>query len=64
MAFKYERMPWICFHCGRLGHLERDCRARLRDGATSGGESKQHGPWLRATETSQRCHVMGGERRL
>jgi hypothetical protein len=63
--FKYERMPWICFHCGRLGHLERDCRARLRDGATRDGESKQYGPWLRAAEISQRRRcVMGGERGL
>ena len=64
MAFKYKCMPWICFHCGRLGHLKLDCRARLRDGAISGGESKQYGPWLRATETSQCCRVMGGERGL
>ncbi|GMY19636.1 hypothetical protein FCV25MIE_14875, partial [Fagus crenata] len=47
-----------------LGHLERDCRARLRDSAISGGESKQYGPWLRVTKTSQHCRVMGGERGL
>ncbi|KAJ4842865.1 hypothetical protein Tsubulata_010457 [Turnera subulata] len=23
--FKYERLPWFCFHCGCLGHIAKDC---------------------------------------
>ena len=25
MSFKYERLPNICYWCGRLTHDDRDC---------------------------------------
>jgi hypothetical protein len=56
ISFKYERLPWICFHCGVIGHLERDCDAPARSsgGTTVGDEVKQYGAWLRAAEPMKR----------
>ena len=61
ISFKYERLPWICFHCGVIGHLERDCDAPARSsgGKTVGDEVKQYGAWLRAAEPmKRRCAVV------
>ena len=56
ISFKYERLPWICFHCGVIGHLERDCDAPARSsgGTMVGDEVKQYGAWLRAAEPMKR----------
>jgi hypothetical protein len=60
VAFKYERLPWICFHCGIVGHLERFCRAKLQGGAQGESSFKQYGQWLRATDVGRRRHAGGG----
>lgn len=44
LTYKYERLPTICFSCGRLGHDEKRCSNPLlnRDNPS------QYGDWLRA----------------
>lgn len=44
VTFKYERLPTICFLCGRIGHNDRHCPT------CSDGQKKEHqyGDWLRA----------------
>ncbi|XVE96260.1 hypothetical protein REPUB_Repub02eG0205700 [Reevesia pubescens] len=43
ISFKYDKLPDFCCHCGRLGHVARDCCNRHDDIKKS-----IFGPWLRA----------------
>ncbi|KAL0386176.1 UNVERIFIED_CONTAM: hypothetical protein Sradi_3011900 [Sesamum radiatum] len=48
VSFTYEKLPTFCYACGILGHIIRDCSARLE--ALDRGEDEgepQYGPWLR-----------------
>ena len=44
VAFQYERLSGLCFHCGLLGHEEKACKTtKLKV-----GEESPYGEWLRA----------------
>ena len=44
ITFKYERLPTVCYVCGRMGHDDRHCTQ-----ATNGKETEyQYGEWLKA----------------
>lgn len=47
VLFQYERLPILCFYCGRIGHGKRDCELKL-DAATYETGDSQYGGWLRA----------------
>ena len=41
--YKYERLPTVCFLCGKMGHDDKHCHACLdRQNATP-----QYGDWLK-----------------
>lgn len=52
VRFKYERLPNICYLCGRHTHSDKECplwigsRGKLKDG------DQQFGSWIRATTPS------------
>lgn len=46
--FRYERMPNICFFCGCIGHMERDCEKALKLRSEGVKPQHQYGVWLRA----------------
>ncbi|KAK9986717.1 hypothetical protein SO802_031668 [Lithocarpus litseifolius] len=48
VSFKYERLPNVCYWCGRLTHHDKDCSLWQKSkGSLKKGE-QQFGPWLRA----------------
>ena len=52
--FKYERIPTLCFRCGRIGHDVKHCS----DTAVRHKTNTQYGDWLKAGWDSK-----GGPRR-
>lgn len=48
ISFKYERLPNICYRCGRLEHDDRDCDLWLESEGSLTDNQKQFGPTLRA----------------
>ena len=44
VTFKYERLPTICFLCGKIGHDKRHCNSTVDSHQTE----YQYGDWIRA----------------
>ena len=45
VTFKYERLPMVCYFCGRLDHDDRHCVATETRQVTE----YQYGDWIRAS---------------
>ncbi|KAI8010966.1 Uncharacterized protein LOK49_LG06G02403 [Camellia lanceoleosa] len=45
VTFKYERLLNFCYFCGRLGHGDRECSARMLGGAGVEGHGDRYGAW-------------------
>lgn len=48
VTFKYERLPNICYGCGKMDHSDRDCEIWLDSEGSLAESQKQFGPSLRA----------------
>ena len=48
ISFKYERLPNLCYWCGRLTHDDRDCELWIESKGTLKVEQREFGPQLRA----------------
>ena len=48
VTFKYESLPNICYWCGKMDHLDRDCEIWLDSKGSLAETQKQFGPLLRA----------------
>lgn len=59
ISFQYERLPDICYRCGILGHVERNCPASETSNIRILGDL--YGPWLKA-EAEAALLVRDGER--
>ena len=48
VSFKYERLPNICYWCGRLTQEDRDCDLWIESEGTLNIDQREFGPQLRA----------------
>ena len=48
VSFKYERLPNLCYWCGRLTHPDKDCERWIDSEGTLNKEEQHFGPWLKA----------------
>ena len=46
VSFKYERLPTICYWCGKLTHSDRECPLWEKSRGTLRGRDQQFGAWL------------------
>ena len=64
IRFKYERLPIMCYWCGRLSHSDKDCELWIRSNGSLTESDRQFGAWLRApTYNTRKCSAVrvGGE---
>ena len=47
VPFKYERLPNICYWCGCLNHVDRDCDLWIKSEGNLSKESQAYGAWIR-----------------
>ena len=62
--FKYERLPILCYWCGRLSHSDKDCELWIKSNGSLRENDRQFGAWLRAPLfNSRKCSAIrvGGE---
>ena len=66
IEFKYERLPFFCFLCGRMGHSEKECNYVAEDQMDKG---LGWGVWIKAsprrgrTREKEELKAMGASRR-
>ena len=48
VSFKYERLPNLCYWCGRLDHDDKNCELWIQSKGTLKTENQQFGSHLRA----------------
>ena len=48
-SFKYERLPNVCYWCGRLDHFYRDCDRWIQSSGILTKQDQEYGSWIRAS---------------
>ncbi|KAF4387214.1 hypothetical protein F8388_008848 [Cannabis sativa] len=62
IQFKYEKLPFLCFTCGKLAHLERICHVLTAMVIPKDGNAVQmYGPWIKADTGRSTCFSMAGK---
>ena len=64
IRFKYERLPIMCYWCGKLSHSDKDCEFWVRSNGSLTKSDRQFDAWLRAPLfNTKKCSAIqvGGE---
>uniref|UniRef100_A0A803Q7L2 CCHC-type domain-containing protein n=1 Tax=Cannabis sativa TaxID=3483 RepID=A0A803Q7L2_CANSA len=55
LPFRYERLPYMCFNCGRVGHDHRSCaKSPEQIDLGDGKKTAAYGAWLKFEENPSR----------
>ncbi|KAH7836856.1 hypothetical protein Vadar_006514 [Vaccinium darrowii] len=49
VAFRYEKLPTLCYYCGVVGHEEKMCIEKCNDFGAGVFRDNQYGAWLKAS---------------
>uniref|UniRef100_A0A7N2R4N7 CCHC-type domain-containing protein n=1 Tax=Quercus lobata TaxID=97700 RepID=A0A7N2R4N7_QUELO len=49
VSFKYEQLPNVCYWCGRLNHVDKDCDRWIQSSGTLTKEDHEYVSWLCAS---------------
>uniref|UniRef100_A0A803P2H6 Reverse transcriptase n=1 Tax=Cannabis sativa TaxID=3483 RepID=A0A803P2H6_CANSA len=64
VQFKYEKLPYLCFNCGKLAHLNRECLAPTAWVTPAvGGAVRMYGPWIKVDGAHGNCFTSKGTQR-
>uniref|UniRef100_A0A803NGW9 CCHC-type domain-containing protein n=1 Tax=Cannabis sativa TaxID=3483 RepID=A0A803NGW9_CANSA len=56
IQFKYEKLPYLCFNCGKLAHTNRECLAPTTWVTPPSGKAvRMYGPWIKTDGPSGNC---------
>uniref|UniRef100_A0A803Q826 CCHC-type domain-containing protein n=1 Tax=Cannabis sativa TaxID=3483 RepID=A0A803Q826_CANSA len=62
IQFKYEKLPHLCFNCGKLAHWNKECSAPLAMVIPKIGEAVQmYGTWIKSETGRSNCFTMKGK---
>lgn len=56
ISFKFGRLMDLCYICGKVGHLLKDCNEKDQDD-TGDSSNLTFGPWMRASPTRMRQNL-------
>lgn len=48
VEFRYEKLVFFCYYCGKVGHSEKSCSYRYQDTLNNKVQEGQYGDWLHA----------------
>ncbi|KAF4400716.1 hypothetical protein G4B88_001271 [Cannabis sativa] len=62
IQFKYEKLPHLCFNCGKLAHWNKECFVPLAMVTPKVGEAVQmSGTWIKSETGRVNCFTMKGK---
>ncbi|KAF4356862.1 hypothetical protein G4B88_011813 [Cannabis sativa] len=62
IQFKYEKLPFLCFNCGKLAHLDKVCNSPIAMVIPKIGKAvPMYGPWIKTETGRSNCFIAAGK---